>query len=498
MSKIINGYKIVEGVFESGSVSLPSVRNIAGLTTGVYFPSTTTVGVSVSGTEKARFTTNGLGVVDGTVSLPSYTFTSDTNTGMYSGGADTIRFTTGGANRVTVNSTGLVGINTIDPKYQLHMQTTGEVGSYLGVFMNSVLGSSVTDYNSVGGNGGKGFLFYGTSNVGSYAAAQISLDAAQTITFYTGPTSAPPTIRAIIGTTGGWTLTPGVVAAAGGAGTTGWTLTPAAHTGVGASTVDWTVAAHTMTVTGAITGQSFSVFGQPTITAASGITVTNASTVSIVAPTTAASAIITNTTALSLGSATTGVLIADVAGNTYANLKVIPQTVTLAGTTTLSGSPSVSGISIGTITVGRTGATSQATNVASFYVANAPQPADGSVTLTNPYSAWFDAGRVRVDAGLQLGVRTAGAGAVTVNKDTDFYIGKTAITGGGDTVTLPSAVTAGAGSTFVVKDQSGGAAANNITVATSGGNIDGVATKVITTNYGSYTVVSDGTNYFII
>ena len=80
---------------------------------------------------------------------------------------------------------------------------------------------------------------------------------------------------------------------------------------------------------------------------------------------------------------------------------------------------------------------------------------------------------------------------------TDYIIEKTAITGGGDTVTLPNAAT-NAGQVFVIKDAAGSAAVDNITVATAGGNIDGLATRVINVAGGLMKVYSSGVNYFII
>lgn len=99
-------------------------------------------------------------------------------------------------------------------------------------------------------------------------------------------------------------------------------------------------------------------------------------------------------------------------------------------------------------------------------------------------------------AGQTANITSSPAGAYTILL-TDFAIFKTGITGGGDTVTLPSAVTAGRGKTFIVKDATGTATVNNITINTSSGNIDGAATKVLNLNYGTVTVRSDGTNYFI-
>ncbi len=63
------------------------------------------------------------------------------------------------------------------------------------------------------------------------------------------------------------------------------------------------------------------------------------------------------------------------------------------------------------------------------------------------------------------------------------------------TVSIPSAVLAGEGAEVLVKDTSGGASANNITVAPVAGLIDGSATGTIATDYGAMSLRSDGVNW---
>jgi len=66
------------------------------------------------------------------------------------------------------------------------------------------------------------------------------------------------------------------------------------------------------------------------------------------------------------------------------------------------------------------------------------------------------------------------------------------------TITLPTTEVR-KGRTYTVKDESGAAATNNITVATEGAEtIDGSATDTISTDYGSVTYYSDGANWFTV
>lgn len=72
-------------------------------------------------------------------------------------------------------------------------------------------------------------------------------------------------------------------------------------------------------------------------------------------------------------------------------------------------------------------------------------------------------------------------------------------TGAPRTVHLPPAADT-TGQVFVIKDESGGAGTNNITVqpGDSGETLDGAASVAISTNYDKLYVYSDGTNYFTL
>lgn len=81
----------------------------------------------------------------------------------------------------------------------------------------------------------------------------------------------------------------------------------------------------------------------------------------------------------------------------------------------------------------------------------------------------------------------------------DYYVGVTS-TAAARTINLPPIADVNQDQIYIIKDQSGGAGTNNITVTTVAGValIDGTASQPINVNYGSMTVKFDGTNYWII
>ena len=77
----------------------------------------------------------------------------------------------------------------------------------------------------------------------------------------------------------------------------------------------------------------------------------------------------------------------------------------------------------------------------------------------------------------------------------DVIIGYTALSAA-VTVTLPTAAAANKGKFYVIKDEAGAAATNNITIQPSSGNIDGVSSIAISSNFGSVQVYTDGNAWF--
>lgn len=135
------------------------------------------------------------------------------------------------------------------------------------------------------------------------------------------------------------------------------------------------------------------------------------------------------------------------------------------------------------------------TNPVTFYIAGAPV-ASTNVTFTNPALALHvDSGATRLDGSNYRGVTTDSSAAYTVLAD-DYIVHSTRSSVGAQTVNLP-AVASNTGRILVIKDAAGNAGANNITIDGNGAEtIDGAATRVINTNYGSVRLYSNGVAWF--
>lgn len=81
--------------------------------------------------------------------------------------------------------------------------------------------------------------------------------------------------------------------------------------------------------------------------------------------------------------------------------------------------------------------------------------------------------------------------------NTDYVIGVTS-TAAPRTITMPAAGDLAERKMWVIKDESGACATNNITISGNGVNIDGSSTKILNINYGSVTIYWNGTSFFII
>lgn len=92
---------------------------------------------------------------------------------------------------------------------------------------------------------------------------------------------------------------------------------------------------------------------------------------------------------------------------------------------------------------------------------------------------------------------TLALGAVYSVTRSDYCIGITSLSYA-PTVGLPKPSDAGAGKTYLVKDEAGGAATTTITVRSAAeATIDGAATVTIVANYGSKMFYTDGKNWYV-
>ena len=130
---------------------------------------------------------------------------------------------------------------------------------------------------------------------------------------------------------------------------------------------------------------------------------------------------------------------------------------------------------------------------------------DGDVTFFNDDGSGstamylsLDGGRevVKHHRGVEYNIQSPNNSDYTVTSS-NYVIRLHSLTQG-RTVTIPTAQ-CNEGRVLVIKDGDGNSNTHNITIATGGSEtIDGAATKVINTAYDSVTLISDGSNWFII
>lgn len=107
-------------------------------------------------------------------------------------------------------------------------------------------------------------------------------------------------------------------------------------------------------------------------------------------------------------------------------------------------------------------------------------------------------GLIRTDGGIGRNQTTVNAATYDLVETDDTLLVTYTGTGAVTSLTLPTAQTV-AGRTIVIKDAGGNAGTNNITIDTEGAQtIDGAATLVISSDYESFTLTCDGSNWFII
>lgn len=149
--------------------------------------------------------------------------------------------------------------------------------------------------------------------------------------------------------------------------------------------------------TGAIATQREILFDQATYAAVGASTITTAMGMDLATPTVGANVTITNLYGLNLGG-TASSLGATAAGTTYRAFRIAAHTITVTGSTQVTSAVGFAGAVINQITITDASAVT-IDAAASLYIAGPPIAA-GSVTLTNTYSLWIDAGSARFDGNM--------------------------------------------------------------------------------------------------
>ena len=86
-------------------------------------PATNNYGIYIADDVRSYFSGR-ITTKSGVEATPSFSFNGDTDTGMFSDTANQLEFSTGGSSRLTINSSGNVGIGTSSPNYSLDIESS--------------------------------------------------------------------------------------------------------------------------------------------------------------------------------------------------------------------------------------------------------------------------------------------------------------------------------------------------------------------------------------
>ncbi|MBI4451345.1 hypothetical protein HY642_05195, partial [Candidatus Woesearchaeota archaeon] len=286
----------------------------------------------------------------GSASAPTYTFTGDTNTGIYSTTGDTIDFTIGGERKLSIATSG----DQLNSWQNIAFQST--ISSNQG-YISAASSHNVIDFLDAGS--AYGIRIASTSNTFTSPLFLIAPNA-----YWNGATTEHTAELISLNVRG----------------------LPSGAQGV--------------TVGGSYATQRQVYIQQPTYDGDdTSRTITNAYGMYVDSPTSGSNMNITNMYGLAAGSsATTNAT----ASATYSAIAVPAHTITDSSTTQVTSSPFAAGLSIGQITLAQSGGAVTIDNAASLYIAAAPTTG-ASVTLTNPYALWVDAGVSRFDGNVGIG-----------------------------------------------------------------------------------------------
>lgn len=296
-----------------------------------------------------------------------------------------------GLERVT-NGTGTIG--TESTTTAITIGQTGITTTFPGaVTITQTLTTSGIISIAAGSAAAPSLTFTGDTDLGLYRSAADIL----------GFTAAGASI-------GTWSATALVVtqAVATSGSPTAVTITGGAHTTLAASTeatdVLFDLARTVQFATGALTTQRAVQIEAPTYGFVGASTLTNATTLDVLAaPTAGTNATVTNTRVVRLaGDVTIG---ATAASMTYSVIDIPAHTVTVTGTTQVTSASMAAAVRLGAITITDASAVTIDT-AATLYIAG-PPAAGGSVTLSATWAIIADAGNVRIDGQATMGGSTA-------------------------------------------------------------------------------------------
>lgn len=137
-----------------------------------------------------------------------------------------------------------------------------------------------------------------------------------------------------------------------------------------------------------------------------------------------------------------------------------------------------------------------------------PSPTASVVKVAPSGNSWLTGGNVGIGTATPTATLSLGGG-MAINRRGISDANYTAVAGdyliayisltAGRTVTLPLASASNTNQTYIIKDQTGTAVTNNITIqGTSGQTIDGAANRVINTAWGSLQVYNNGSAWFTL
>lgn len=133
----------------ASSATRPDYTWLGNNNTGIFHPASNVVALTLGGSEKWRFHSNGQlysTVNVGSASTPEYGWSADPNTGLFHIGGDIMGISTGGTERARINSDGnlLVGTTT-DNTSRLKVENSGLTAGYFKATYSSDWGAAVTE-----------------------------------------------------------------------------------------------------------------------------------------------------------------------------------------------------------------------------------------------------------------------------------------------------------------------------------------------------------------